>query len=367
MQGGTTYTFVTGGVEAALKLARAAAGDKNIGIWGGANIIRQFLKAGLLDEMQIHLIPLLLGNGIRLFDDLDSEGIELRKTGSIETPGATHFRFEVVKTSNNISTPVKSGYALVNGLEMYYEIHGAKQDNGLPLILLHGAFSSIEPDFAQMLPIFTRTRQVIAVEQQAHGHTADIDRPLRTEHMAEDTVLLLRHLGIEKADFFGYSMGSDVAMKLAYHHPEMVRKLVLAGGVAYNLDGLHPGMMEGLDNMPPDALDGTPWKEAYDNVAPRPEDWSRFVAKKTEMDRNYQPWTQEQVQSFKTPMLIMVGDSDIVQPEHVIDMFRLVGGGVVGDLVGLPASQLAILPGTTHVTLVYRADWVTSMTIEFLD
>jgi dihydrofolate reductase len=97
MQGGTTYTFVTDGIEAALELARAAAGDKNVGIWGGADIMRQYLKAGLLDEMQIHLIPILLGNGIRLFEDLDPEGIELRRTSSIETPGATHFRFEVVK------------------------------------------------------------------------------------------------------------------------------------------------------------------------------------------------------------------------------------------------------------------------------
>ena len=97
MKGGTTYTFVTAGIEAALELARAAAGDKNVGIWGGANIIRQYLKAGLLDEMQIHLIPILLGNGIRLFKDLDPEGIELRRANSIETPGATHLRFSVVK------------------------------------------------------------------------------------------------------------------------------------------------------------------------------------------------------------------------------------------------------------------------------
>jgi dihydrofolate reductase len=97
MQGGTTYTFVTDGIEVGLELARAAAGDKNVGIWGGANIMRQYLKAGLLDEMQIHLIPVLLGGGVRLFEDLDADGIELRRTSSIETPSATHFRFEVVK------------------------------------------------------------------------------------------------------------------------------------------------------------------------------------------------------------------------------------------------------------------------------
>jgi pimeloyl-ACP methyl ester carboxylesterase len=270
-------------------------------------------------------------------------------------------------SSGNATTPAESGYAPVNGLEMYYEIHGASQGENPPLVLLHGAFSSIEPDFGQMLPIFARSRQVIAVEQQAHGHTADIERPLRTAHMAEDTIALLRHLGIEKVDIFAYSMGTDVAMKIAHLQPELVRKMVLAGGTAYNLEGMHPGMMEGLEDMPPEALDGTPWKEAYDKVAPRPEDWARFVAKKNEMDRHYEPWTQEQVRAFKAPMLIMIGDSDIVRPEHVVEMFRLVGGGVMGDLVGLPASQLAILPGTTHVTLMYKVDWVTSMTTEFLD
>jgi pimeloyl-ACP methyl ester carboxylesterase len=270
-------------------------------------------------------------------------------------------------SSDNASTLVESGYAPVNGLNMYYEVHGASQGADLPLVLLHGAFSSIEPDFGQMIPIFAKSRQLIAVEQQGHGHTADIDRPLRYEQMADDTVALLQHLGIEKADFFGYSFGGEVVMKIAYHHPEMARKLVLAGGTAYHLEGLHPGLMEGLEDMPPEALDGTPWKEAYDKVAPNPADWATLVAKKNEMDRHYQSWTPEQIQSFKAPMLIMVGDSDIVRPEHVVEMFRLVGGGVVGDLVGLPASQLAILPGTTHVTVVYRTEWVTSMINAFLN
>jgi pimeloyl-ACP methyl ester carboxylesterase len=265
------------------------------------------------------------------------------------------------------TTSSKSGYAPINGLNLYYEIHGERQGSDLPLILLHGAFSSIEPDFGQIIPVFAKTRQVVAIEQQAHGHTADIDRPLRTEHMADDTVALLKYLNIEQADFFAYSMGTDVVMRIGYDHPEVVRKMVLAGGTAYNLAGMHPGLMEGLDEMPVDALDGTPWKEAYDKVAPNPSDWPKFVAKKTDMDRNYQPWTPEQVRSFKAPMLIMVGDSDIVTPEHVVEMFRLMGGGVVGDMVGVPPSQLAILPGTTHVTVLYKTDWVTSMTNEFLN
>lgn len=265
------------------------------------------------------------------------------------------------------TTQANSGYAPVNGLQMYYEIHGERQGTDLPLVLLHGAFSSIEPDFAQMIPVFAQTRQVIAVEQQAHGHTADIDRPLRYMQMADDTAALLQHLGIEQADLFGYSFGGEVAMRLAQRHPELVRKVVAAGGTSYNSEGMHPGLMDNLGEMPADALDGTPWKDAYDKVAPTPENWGRLISKKTDLDRSYEAWTQEQVQSFKAPLLIMVGDSDIVRPEHVVEMFRLVGGGVIGDLVGLPASQLAILPGTTHVTLIYKVDWVTSMVNEFMN
>lgn len=270
-------------------------------------------------------------------------------------------------TSGNASTLVKSGYAPVNGLEMYYEIHGARQGTDLPLVLLHGAFSSIQPDFALMLPYFAKSRQVIAIEQQGHGHTADIDRPLRYDQMAEDTVALLQHLGIAQADFFGYSFGGEVALKIAYHRPEMVRKMVAAGGVSYNLEGLHPGMADGEQDLPPDALDGTPWKEAYEKVAPNPKNWPTLITQINGLNRSYQSWQPEQIRSVKAPMLLIAGDSDIVRPEHVVEMFRLVGGGVAGDMVGLPPSQLAILPGTTHVTLVYRAEWVTSMTLEFLN
>jgi pimeloyl-ACP methyl ester carboxylesterase len=268
--------------------------------------------------------------------------------------------------SPNTTTLIKSGYAPVNGLSMYYEIHGEAQGDSLPLVLLHGAHSSIGPDFELMLPLFAKSRRVIAIEQQAHGHTADIDRPLSYEQMAEDTNALLQHLGIEKADVFGYSFGGEVALRLAHRYPEKVRKLIMAGGTSYNAEGLHPGMMEGMD-IPPEVFEGTPWKVAYDKVAPKPEDWAKLVAKIGDLNKRYQGWTAEEIQSIKTPMLIMVGDSDIVRPEHVVEMFRLVGGGVVGDLVGLPASQLAILPGTTHVTLVYKADWVTSMSNEFLN
>jgi pimeloyl-ACP methyl ester carboxylesterase len=256
-----------------------------------------------------------------------------------------------------------SGYAEVNGLEMYYEIHGS----GPPLVLLHGAFSAIGTSFGELLPALAETRQVIAFELQAHGRTADIDRPLSIEQMADDTAAALRHLGIAKADIFGYSMGASVALHLAIRHPDVVRKLVLAS-VTYNLSGVHPGLMEGLADMKPEMKFGSPWHEEYTRIGPNPENFATLFAKKTQMDRNIKDVQAEVIQSIKAPTLLIIGDSDLVRPEHAVEMFRLLGGGIFGDTpAGLPDSQLAVLPGTSHVTLVHRADLLLSISPPFLD
>ncbi len=204
------------------------------------------------------------------------------------------------------------------------------------------------------------------MEQQAHGHTADIDRPLTTKAMAADTVALLRQLGVEQADLFGYSMGSGVALQIAVDHPELVRKLAVAS-FAHTLDGLHPGLLEGLEQLTPEALAGTPFEQAYAREAPRPEDWPTLVAKVKVLNSQILEWPADTIRSVAAPTLIIIGDSDIVRPEHAVEMFRLLGGGVIGDVAGLPRSQLAVLPGTTHITLVHRGDWLSSMIGEFLD
>ena len=255
-----------------------------------------------------------------------------------------------------------SSYVEVNGLNMYYEIHGTVQ----PLVLLHGAFSAIGTSFGDVLPQLAETRQVIAFEMQAHGHTADIDRPLSMEQMADDTAAALRQLGIENADIFGYSLGAGIALQVAIRHPEVVRKLVLAS-VTYNKNGVHPGLMEGLAEMKPEMMFGSPWHEEYTRIAPRPEDFATLFAKKTQMDREVRDLPAEAIEEIQAPTLLIIGDSDIVRPEHAVEMFRLLGGGVMGDLAGLPNSQLAILPGTTHVTVVQRADLLLAMIPPFLD
>src|SRR5262249_47985913 len=147
-----------------------------------------------------------------------------------------------------------------------YEIHG----EGQPLVLLHGAFSAIGTSFGKVLPGLAATRQVIGLELQAHGRTADIDRPLSLEQMAEDTAALLRYLQIGRADVFGYSVGAAVGLRLALRHPELVRRQALAS-VSYKAEGLHPGVMEGLANAKPEQMYGSPWHEEYLRIAPHPE------------------------------------------------------------------------------------------------
>jgi pimeloyl-ACP methyl ester carboxylesterase len=261
------------------------------------------------------------------------------------------------------NSQVKSGYVTVNELNMYYEIHG----EGQPLVLLHGAFSAIGTSFEKVLPGLAQTRQVIAFELQGHGRTADIDRPMTIEAMADDVAAALSQLGVEQADVFGYSSGGGVALHFAVRHPEMLRKLVLMS-VSYTLSGVHPGLMEGMGEMKPEMMYGSPWHEEYMRIAPRPEDFSRLFEKKTQMDRQIRDFSEEEIRGIKSPTLLIIGDSDLIRPEHAVEMFRLLGGGVFGDTpAGLPNSQLAILPGASHVSIVDRAELLVPMINSFLD
>lgn len=253
-------------------------------------------------------------------------------------------------------------YAPVNGLNMYYEIHG----EGKPLVLVHGAFSAIGSSFGKLLPELAKSRQVIGVELQAHGHTADIDRPLTTENFADDIAALLRYLEIGRADVLGYSMGGFVALNVAIRHPELVRKLVIMSA-GYKLSGIHPGLMEGMGEMQPEMMYGSPWHEEYMRIAPRPEDFNTLFVKKTEMDKANQDVPDETIRALKMPVLYLIGDSDLIRPEHAVEFFRLVGGGVFGDMMPMPKSQLAILPGTSHVGMTDRAELLVPMITAFLD
>jgi pimeloyl-ACP methyl ester carboxylesterase len=250
----------------------------------------------------------------------------------------------------------------VSELELYHEVHGA----GRPLVLLHGAMSTIETSFEEVLPAFAETRQVIAIEQQAHGRTPDVDRPLSYEQMADDNAALLRQLGIDQADFYGYSMGSGIAIELALRHPELVGKLALAS-LAASKAGFHPEIVEAIEGVTAEDLAGSVFETAYKQVAPDPSNWPTLVAKCNQLDVDFKGWSDEQIASIDNPALLIIGDSDIVRPEHAVELFRLLGGGVEGESAGLPQSQLAVLPGTTHLTVVERGDWLISMISSFLE
>ena len=261
----------------------------------------------------------------------------------------------------------KGDYAEVNGLNMYYEIHGT----GQPLAVLHGAYMTIDA-MGEFVPGLAQARQVIAVELQGHGRTADVeDRPLTYEQMAEDVAALIGHLGIEKADVFGYSMGGGVALQVAVRHPEVVRKLVVASA-SYTSDGMHPELLEMIPTITAEAFAGSPIEEAYLRTAPNPDDFPTLVAKLKRLDMEPFAWPPEDIRGIVAPSLLIIGDSDAIRLEHAVELFRLLGGGVMGDLAGLPKSQLAVLPGTTHFVppgsgVLDRADWLLAMITQFLD
>lgn len=255
-------------------------------------------------------------------------------------------------------------YADVNGLNLYYEKHG--DGAGTPLVLLHGALSATGTSFGPLLPGLSKDRTVIAIEQQAHGRTADIDRPLSVEQMADDTAALLAQLGIEKADFLGYSMGAGIAFMLGVRRPELVRKLVLATA-SFSVSGLHPGLIEGVSQTTPEMLAGSPWEAEYQQLAPNPGDWPALVAKNNAMaEAGFPEYTTEQVRAMTAPTLLIAGDSDIVTPEHTVEFFRLLGGGVIGEM-GMAPSQLAVLPATPHSMLMTRTDLLLAIIPPFLD
>ena len=265
-----------------------------------------------------------------------------------------------------MSDDIRGNYAEVNGLNMYYEIHGT----GQPLVLLHGAYMTIDL-MGEIVPVLAESRQLIAVELQGHGHTADIDRPLSYELMADDIAALIEHLAFEKADLFGYSMGGGVALQVAIRHPEVVRKLVVASA-SYTSEGMHPELLEMIPTLTPEAFAGSPIEEAYLRTAPNPDDFPTLVAKLKRLDMEPFAWPPEDIRGIAAPTLLIIGDSDAIRLEHAVELFRLLGGGVMGDLAGLPKSQLAVLPGTTHFVpagsgVLERANWLQSMIVPFLD
>src|SRR6516165_8087236 len=236
-----------------------------------------------------------------------------------------------------------TGYAPVNGLKMYYEVHGS----GEPVVLLHGAFMTITNNWTDWIGELSKTRKVIAVEMQGHGRTADIDREFSSENLADDVAALLDYLKIPSADLIGYSMGGGVAMQCAIRHPDKVRKVVVISST-FRRDG-----------MVKDALDSIPKLTA--------DDFPNFVKRIIATASKGDDFGADKLKATTAPMFFIHGDADGVRLEHIAEMYRLKGGEIHGDMRPRSASRLAILPDTTHVTLMDRRSVIIPMVNDFLD
>lgn len=265
--------------------------------------------------------------------------------------------------------PVQTGYASANGLNMYYEIHGYDR-GGTPVLLLHGAFMTAR-DFGPLLPGLATGRKVIVPELQGHGRTADIDRPLTYEALADDCADLLAHLGVAQADVVGYRVGAATAIQLAVRHSGLVRTLTPISG-AYSSDGSQPELVAMAPSMSPEMFAGSPFETAYLELNPNPENFPVLVEKVKALDTTPFAWPDEDIAGIAAPTLIILGDADATTAEHAVAMFRLMGGGGMGDLSGIGRARLAILPGTTHFIpsgygMLDRHEWLLLMIPTFLD
>ncbi|MCA9837321.1 MAG: alpha/beta hydrolase [Trueperaceae bacterium] len=242
---------------------------------------------------------------------------------------------------------MKAHYAKLNGLELYYEIYG----EGEPLILLHGGLGSTAM-VAPIVPELSKDRQVIAVDLQAHGRTADTDRPLRLEYLADDISKLIIHLGFEKVDLMGYSLGGLVSLCTATLYPEQLRNLILVS-VPCRRTGWYPEVLEGMSQVNAQAAEGmkpSPIYKTYAEVAPKPEDWPNLLEKTGDMLRQDYDFTQH-VSTLTMPVLLIYGDVDSIPVSHMAEFYSLLGGSQKDagwDHAYMPRSQLAILPGTSH-------------------
>ncbi len=280
-------------------------------------------------------------------------------------PGSENGQTKSTKPKDTIVSqplkPAETGYADVNGLKMYYEVYGS----GKPVVLLHGSFMTIPLNWSHFIPLLARDRQVIVPELQGHGRTRDIAREVSYEGMADDVSGLLQHLRIDSADILGYSMGGGVAFQVAVLHPQQVRRLVVLSG-AYAHNGWWPDVEASFGTFTSDMFNGSPIRKQYDSFGNDPAHFPEFVKKVIQIDLKPYDWTNE-VKQIKAPLFMAIGDADGVRYEHALDLFRAKGGGKMGDLHGLPQSRLAIIPGTTHIGIIQRTDWLIPMITDFLD
>ncbi|WP_053849151.1 alpha/beta fold hydrolase [Streptomyces sp. NRRL B-24085] len=254
-----------------------------------------------------------------------------------------------------MTVPTSSAHAKVNGLEMYYETHGAAPDGNRPLVLLHGGGLTVDLTFSAVLPALAADRRVVAPELQGHGRTADTDRAMTVPDLASDAVALLDELGIEQADFLGFSLGGLTALEIAVRRPERVGRLALAATM-YTQEGVHDDVRVPDYSSPrlPSQDDFQRMADTYAAVAPHPEHFQDFLSKVSAAAHAPLPWTADDLRGLRAPTLLLLGDSDFVRVEHAAEMQRLI-----------PDARLAVLPATTHMALMQRSSLLLPLLGEF--
>ena len=248
----------------------------------------------------------------------------------------------------------------INGMQVYYEVSGA----GDPLVVLHGAYMNI-PSMGAIIPKLAETHKVYALEFQGHGRTTDIGRPITYPNLADDVAAFMDAVGLKQADVFGYSMGAGAGLQLAIRHPEKVKKLV-AASVGYDLEGWQPEFTAMIPQMNLEMFANLPFEAEYRKLAANPDGFKALATKLIQLEKEPMAWGTE-VKALKTPVLIIAGDADVVTLEHAVSMFKLLGGGAMGDMgKPLAASRLAILPASSHTAVIGQTELLAALIEPFL-
>lgn len=273
----------------------------------------------------------------------------------------TAFIMLLASQSKGQMKPSESGYAPVNGTKVYYEVYG----EGSPIVLLHGAFMTIDLNWGQLIPELSKTRKVIAVELQGHGHTPYSDRKLSHSTLAKDVEGILDHLKIDSADVAGYSFGGAVAYQFAIQSPKRLRKLVIISAT-YKSAGWLPEINNAFKNMKPEFFANTPMKAAYDAVAPDKTKWTKFLEQMIASAQMPFDFGDSNISKISAPVLIIAGDNDGLDKIELIKTYQLLGGAVCADFGKMPKSQLAIVPSQGHVSLMMQTKTLEGYLNDFL-
>ena len=257
--------------------------------------------------------------------------------------------------------PSSSGYAPVNGIKVYYEVYG----EGRPLVLLHGAFYTIQMNWAELIPELSKTRKVIAIEMQGHGHTPYSDRKLSITTLASDVEKLMDYLKIDSADVAGFSMGGSIAYQFAVQSPNRLRRLVIISS-AYKTNGWLPIVNGAFKDFKPEFFDNTPLQTGYDAVAPDKTKWRKFLEQMFVFAKVPFNVGDSNIAKIAAPVMIISGDNDGTDKIELIKTYQLLGGGVTADMQPMPKSQLAIVPSQGHVSLMMQTTTILNYLNSFL-